>query len=54
MEEHFLGSYFLDLPHSRSEGMFVRYSKTKKLGQSVVVGKGYLHSHLKNPDALKK
>lgn len=56
MEEHFLGSYFLDLPHSRSEGMFVKYAKNKMLGESVmvVVGKGYLHSHFKNPDGLKK
>lgn len=55
MEEHFIGSYFLDLPHSRSERMFVKYAKTKKLGDSVmvVVGKGYSHSHLKNPDRLK-
>lgn len=37
MEEHFLGSYFLDLPHSRSEGMFVKYSKNNRLGKSVVV-----------------
>lgn len=55
MEEHFIGSYFLDLPHSRSERMFVKYAKNKKLGDSVmvVVGKGYSHSHLKNPDGLK-
>lgn len=56
MEEHFLGLCFLDLPYSRSERMFVKYAKNKKLGESVmvVVGKGYLHSHFKNPDGLKK
>lgn len=54
MEEHFLSSYFLDLPRSRSEGTFMKYAKNKKLGESVmvVVIKGYLHSHFKNPDRL--
>lgn len=56
LEEHFLGLYFLDLPHSVSEGMFVKYAKNKMLGESVmvVVGKRYLHFHFKSPDGLKK